>query len=277
MMEAEKRKLIINEIGNWRRSKLLPEQYCDFLLNLYMENPSDKRNGLFGLSPGAVSNSSWKIWLLVMACFGFISLSVLNFNSFPFPMQIGVSFVFLFACYFFGALQRGKAPALAYLLFGTASLALLWIGLHLIKLYHLDRLSWVIVAYLFLVSLIWLFTGIAARMGIFHFCGWVGIVLSYGWILGSYADLANWSEVQLSWLPFSVLFAWIGWLCHHGNKGIGVIFFLLSVLLWFAPEVYGFIMQNISEAGMQISLVGKIIAAGVILFLFRKKWTEWVA
>ena len=26
---------IVKEIEHWQRSKLLPEQYCDFLLNLY--------------------------------------------------------------------------------------------------------------------------------------------------------------------------------------------------------------------------------------------------
>ncbi|MFD1904811.1 hypothetical protein ACFSQ7_13340 [Paenibacillus rhizoplanae] len=60
-MNLEKRDTILREIQYWRRSKLLPEQYCDFLTNLYDDqaevedsNPVSLRN----LQQGSI-----KIWL----------------------------------------------------------------------------------------------------------------------------------------------------------------------------------------------------------------------
>jgi hypothetical protein len=37
-LDNEKRNLVVKEIEAWRRSKLLPEQYCDFLQNLYLDD-----------------------------------------------------------------------------------------------------------------------------------------------------------------------------------------------------------------------------------------------
>ncbi|WP_226583097.1 hypothetical protein [Halobacillus litoralis] len=36
-MEGERTKIIINEIRNWKENRLLPRQYCDFLLALYTQ------------------------------------------------------------------------------------------------------------------------------------------------------------------------------------------------------------------------------------------------
>ena len=47
-MDAEKRKMIVREIDHWRRSKLLPEHYCDFLMNLYVDESTPKPASLMG-------------------------------------------------------------------------------------------------------------------------------------------------------------------------------------------------------------------------------------
>ena len=36
-MDENRKQIIIKEIGYWKNNKLLPEQYCDFLLALYTE------------------------------------------------------------------------------------------------------------------------------------------------------------------------------------------------------------------------------------------------
>ncbi|WP_156323827.1 hypothetical protein [Bacillus sp. JCM 19034] len=36
-MRKERKEIVIEEIKHWRKSKLLPEHYCDFLLTLYSE------------------------------------------------------------------------------------------------------------------------------------------------------------------------------------------------------------------------------------------------
>jgi hypothetical protein len=39
-MDDHRRKIITNEIKYWKQNRLLPEHYCDFLLNLYTEGSS---------------------------------------------------------------------------------------------------------------------------------------------------------------------------------------------------------------------------------------------
>jgi hypothetical protein len=36
-MNAQRKKIIMTEINYWKQNKLLPEQYCDFLIMLYTE------------------------------------------------------------------------------------------------------------------------------------------------------------------------------------------------------------------------------------------------
>lgn len=275
-MDLEKRRLLIREIGHWRKSRLLPEQYCDFLLNLYLEDPAEKPVPGFGISAHDIRNSNWKIWLLIFAVIGIISFSVLNFTSFPLPMQIGAGLLLLFVCYFIGFMQREKRPTLAYAFVGVASLSLLLLGLYMIRLHHADDNPLTIVFYVMLCSVIWLLTGIMGRMSIYHFCGWIGFALVYGWVLKRYAGVTSWAEIQMGWVPFSALFVWVGWLFHHKNKAVGAVFLITGACLWFAPELFG--LSAVEQAGqaLQLSLLGKIIVAGIVLFLFRKKWIEWV-
>ena len=42
-MENPKKQIILNEILFWKQNKLLPEQYCDFLLKLYTEGEDIKQ------------------------------------------------------------------------------------------------------------------------------------------------------------------------------------------------------------------------------------------
>ena len=128
-MDAEKRKVIVREIDHWRRSKLLPEHYCDFLLNLYTDETTPKPASLMGVSATSVANSNWKIWLVIMAVIAALALSALNFNSFGMPMQIGISTLFVIICYAFAYRQFSKAPIVSYLLCGISSIAMLLLGL----------------------------------------------------------------------------------------------------------------------------------------------------
>jgi hypothetical protein len=205
-----------------------------------------------------------------------VSFVVLNFNSFEFPMQMGVSIVFLVACYLFGALKRDKVPLLAYSLFGIASLFLLFIGIYLLNRHEMNNPA-LIVMYVVFCSLVWIMSGMMARMAIFQFCGWVGLVFAYSWLLHRQLDETDWGTVQLSWVPLSLLFAWIGWLVLQKSKQSGIVFLLLSSIVWFMPEFYGIMyLERLSQELIQFSLMGKIAVEGILLFAFRKKWIEWV-
>ena len=165
-MDAERRKVIVREIENWRRSKLLPAQYCDFLLNLYVDEMTPKPSSLLGVSATAVTNSSWKIWLSILAGIAALALSALNFNSFGLPMQIGISSLLVIFCYAIAYRQFGRAPLLSYVLCGIASIALLLLGIHIMNESGILA-STSYVGYLAFCSCVWLVNGFICTYGNF--------------------------------------------------------------------------------------------------------------
>jgi hypothetical protein len=271
----EKRKIIIKEIENWRRSKVLPEHYCDFLMNLYQDDEV-KTTSWNTVSKTSIRNSHWKLWLLIGVILTAVCVIVFNFNLFPIPMQIGISTFFILLCYLLGILKLHKNKSISYMFLGTASIFLLFIGQHLMKLHGVEDALWVL-GYLVLCSIIWIVIGIILKLGLFQFCGWTGLIMFYGWILHSRIDEIHWFQIQMFWIPLTVIFIWLGWLLHHRNKSLGNVYFLVGIFLWFVPDVYLIMMTESTDQWMQVSFIGKIGIAGILLFVLRKKWTEWVA
>ncbi|MDB5052281.1 MAG: hypothetical protein JWM44_331 [Bacilli bacterium] len=274
-MDAEKRKTIVYEIEHWRKSKLLPEHYCDFLLNLYLEDPSERPKSGGSFSTATIRNSNWKVWLLSFGGLGLISFVALNFNSFQIPMQISISALIILLCYMMGGVMRVKNPIASYIGFGFGSVLLLNAGLYLLEKNNADMFF--IISYAALSSIIWMVTGITARMPIFHFGGWLVLMLIYGWILQHNIDSFDWLGLQMSWVPISIVLIWLGWLFHHNNKQMGSVLLLVGLFVWFVPDIYGMILTDLPQSGLQFSLIARIILAGILLFTLRKKWTEWVA
>lgn len=274
-MDTEKRKIIVKEIEQWRRSRLLPEHYCDFLKNLY-DDEGEKPRSVMGVSAASISDSNWKPWLVVLAIISAISYSVLNFNSFGISLQIGISALFVVLCYVFAFLQRNKNPIVTPLLCGVASGFMLFIGIYLLHNHGVDS-PFAYVSYVAFCSIVWLLTGILGRLGMFHFCGWAGLLFTYGWLLANRFEEPGWGILEISWLPICLIFIWIAWLVHHKNKQTAGILFIVGCLACFAPEGFGLLVNtSVANELIQLSFLCKMIAAGVILFLLRKKWIEWV-
>lgn len=274
-MEQDKRKLIVSEIEHWRQSRLLPEQYCDFLLNLYLEVHQERSKSVVGLSTAAIKNSSPRQWFTIFSIIGFISFIAIHFTTFSFQMQTGISILFVSLLFWIGTVQREKRPVVSYFSFGAGSVLMLVSGLYL-----LDGKGWsglAAVIFVGLCSFIWIFIGIAQRIALFHFCGWAVLFLIYAWVLRQNIDTFDWAGLQLSWVPLSIVLGWLGWLFQHVNKPVGAVLLCVSVLGWFAPEIYGMALTSFSFEWLQWSLMGKIILSGAGLFMTRKKWIEWVA
>jgi len=275
-MDAEKRKIIVREIEHWRRSKLLPGQYCDFLLNLYLEDGTPKPKSLMGVSAAAVTESNWKIWMVSMAVLAALALSALNFNSFALPMQIGVSALFALLCYTFAYRKRSSSPLMAYVLCGLASVFVLFIGVYVLHIQGVAAPA-AYVGYVAFCSLLWLLTGLIGRMSIFHFSGWGGLLCVYGWLLLRRLEEPGWLPLEISWIPVSIVFIWLAWLVHHRSKQAAGVLLLVGCLVWLAPEGSTLLVDvSVASRWIQLSFIGKLLAGGGLLFALRKKWIEWI-
>lgn len=273
-MEQNKRKLIVREIEQWREGKLLPEHYCDFLLNLYDERPERRDTKRMGISKQAVKNSNWKIWLLGTMLTALVAYVLLYFNSFPFPMQMAAVVAFVAGSFSAGIAVSPRNRTAGYAFAGIGSMVLLGAGVYLLWAYELDEAP-LLIAYVALCSFVWILVGLGMRMGVFHYCGWIGLLLVYAWLLGERTEL-GWLGAQLGWLPLCVLFGWLGWLLHRANKTTGAVLLLVAFTLWWMPEPYLLYTGRAALAIVQLLLLAKLAIAGIVLFGWRKKWTEWV-
>jgi len=277
-MDDEKRRIIIAEIKYWRQHKLLAEQYCDFLLNLYRTeeaNGKQESTGRGGSFASGLKNSNWQAWLAGVASIGLIVFGLLNFAKLGTPLQIGVSLLFVVCCYGIGLLRRDRAPLVAFGVSGVASLALLLAGMYILREAGMGEPSFII-GYIGISGLIWLFAGIAGRMSVLQFCGWIAMLFAYGWMMQGALTL-NWGMLELCWLPLSFLFIWIGWLLHHRSKRNARVLMIVGVIIWLLPELHGLFVEAADAMPiMQLSLVGKLIVGAIVLYALRKKWIEWV-
>lgn len=277
-MDDEKRKIIVGEIKHWRRSKLLPEQYCDFLLNLYHvdADASSVADSSWTKVPSSLQTANWMIGLLAIVGLTLTVIMMLPFFNFNPFLQVGVSSLFIVFCYVVGIIRRHRTPLLALGISGLGSITLLLSGLWIVRGIFDDQTYFYIVC-IAISGVIWIVIGLLKSMRPLHFCGWVALICVYGWLLDQQLGEMQWTVLQISYVPLAFLFIWIGWLIHHRSKGIAAVWMLTGVLMWFVPEGHGLILSNDAVGtAMQVSFIGKLLATPIIVFVLRKKWMEWV-
>ncbi|MCI3919712.1 hypothetical protein MO973_05630 [Paenibacillus sp. TRM 82003] len=273
-MDAEKRKIIVKEIEHWQRSKLLPDHYCDFLLNLYRDpdatgtvDEQERRK--------AIVESKPTHWLLLFGSLALICYVGLHFSFFPPLLQIVVFVAVVLALHGTSAYFRHRKPLLSYSLFGIGAFLLLVGGTLMLQAQGTN--DWGATAfYVFCCAAIWIAFGLVLRVPWIHLCGWAGVMLAYALVVNRWITPEAWFALQLSWLPLCFLFGWVGWLLGRRAKQAGAVFLIMSCLLWFAPEGYALAWTEQELAIVQTLLIGKVAALGIAAFALRKKWTEWV-
>lgn len=280
-MDQDRRQIIVREIDHWRRSRLLPDQYCDFLLNLYADQETVRDTGSqynsVGKAFGAIQRATGLQWLLTFGTFTLISFVVLYFNGFHPLLQMAVVAGAVTVFLWIGGRQRERNEVLGLTLISTGMLLLLGGGLYMLNLHGLNQWGWK-TALLASCSLFWVIYGIAARIHILHLCGWIAAILVYAWVLSQYKPDPNWYEIQIYWLPIAGLFGWSSWFINRWSKPVSAVLFLIGSLVWFMPECYSmmFIDEVNGALGLQLQLLIKIGIGGVLLFTMRKKWMVWV-
>ncbi|MBW7473690.1 hypothetical protein K0T92_02900 [Paenibacillus oenotherae] len=275
-MDQERRKVIVKEIEHWQRSKLLPDQYCDFLLNLYLEENEERTpTTVAGRAVQVVKHASWKQWIVTFGIFSLICFIALYFNVFHPLLQIGVTASSVFTLLLIGQRNRSKNEAMGLGLIGTAMLLMLGLGMYMLQLHALDGWGWK-AGLLAFCSLFWIAVGIGLRIPLLHLSGWLASFLVYAWLLSNNTESPAWYEVQLYWLPASFVFGWCSWFFHRWSRPVSAILFVAGACIWFMPELYSAVFVT-EQAWLQIQLFVKIIAGGLLLFSLRKQWIAWVA
>lgn len=276
-MNEDRRRTILREIDHWRRSKLLPDQYCDFLRNLYIEDdePDYPSSGWAGKTAHIIGTSSGKQWFLAFGVFSLICLVVLYFNAFHPLLQTALTLSTVVGLLYYGLRLRRRSEPRGLASVGAGMLLLLGTGFYMLQLHGFDTLLWS-AAFLTIIGLFWIVFGIAARIPALHFCGWAAIILVYTLLLGRSEEAPAWYEVQLFWVPAAFVFGWCSWFVHRWSKPSSAVLFVTGALLWFMPEIHTALLLE-EQTWIQTQLIAKIACGGAVIFALRKKWIAWVA
>ncbi|MBJ6363122.1 hypothetical protein ACFOQM_18015 [Paenibacillus sp. GCM10012307] len=275
-MNQERRKVIIKEIEHWQRSKLLPDQYCNFLLNLYVDEPKDRiPSGWNGRAAAALQQASGKLWFSVMAVIALVGCIVIYFNDFHPAMQMATVALGTWALLWRGQKLRKRHEASGLALIGLGMMCMLGGGLYIFYLYSLSSHNWELL-YLGLCALFWISYGISARIPLLHLCGWIAAIMVYALVLYKHTTAPKWYDVQLFWMPASFLYAWGSWFVKRWSKQASAILFVMAAILWFMPEIYSILLLD-NQLWIQVQLLVKMTLGSVLLFSLRKKWIAWVA
>lgn len=96
-MDDQRRLIIIKEIQSWKENKLLPPQYCDFLLALYSEGDNEKLVAATIESSNEVQISLLQVFVLASNLFVIpLAIAFLYLTNLSVGKQILVLVIFLF-------------------------------------------------------------------------------------------------------------------------------------------------------------------------------------
>jgi hypothetical protein len=274
--QLEHRQIIIREIEKWRKSKLLPEQYCDFLLNLYRNEDEHA---------GFARQGSKRIYVQIRPLLALIGISGLLLTiyvlvSFYFSvlsqqMQLGLTCIWIITLYTAGFFMHKRRQLISSLVFGAGSLLILLSGPDLIQLLGIAS-PYAIFGYILVVSLIWVALGLLFRISFLQLCGWAGLLLVYGWWLEtSFEPLSLW-QAQILWLVVTLLFAGCGWRFHRRFPSWSRILLLIALITVFVPEVHLILNGFFGGGQFFMWFLGKALVLAVSLWLSRKRWMEWM-
>lgn len=274
-MDPVKREIILTEIEHWRNSKLLPEHYCDFLKNLYV----DEEAGLKPKKNHSVTSISWQSFMRSFLIFGLLSLFLiicLYFTSFHPAMQMISSLLIIGIIYTMGIVNRVNKPTIAFVYIGLASLLLLFVGELILRTNEWESTSAVICCIAFSGG-VWILIGIFARIALLHVCGWVYIMIGYLMLIHWIHPDPTWSILQSYAIPMSMILFLFGRSRLAPDRINGWLLIVVSCLFFLIPEAYGLFI-DISLVLLISGIIVKLLCITLVIrLLIRKPNTEeWI-
>lgn len=274
-MQQDKKKIILDEIDHWRRGRLLPEQYCDFLENLYSDQQDNSRKNRSLFEYFKMGNL--KLWFLCFGIISFICFIGLYFSSFPWSLQIASIFFVTTFCYgIAGVFRKHGHTSWGHMGAAAGSLLMLAMGAAVIHIQGVNDQFWVLFL-IFICSLTWCLVGYWLNMSLLQYCGFLGWAALYGKLSAFTSPEISWIEVELRWLPLSVLGIGLSWLLHDKFKRLSPVLFAVGVTLWFMPQADVIFLRGETPQDQLFGILIKALIALVLFYVLRKKWIVWVS
>lgn len=177
-MSLQRKQIILNEINFWKKNKLLPEHYCDFLTALYAQGEYDGELA----DPDAVLAKKKKGFPFLHMIIGFVTVSLivslfLITSTVLIPLVVSGVVICLFLYITFKLAKKSLTP----LLLVCTALLLLAMSFKIWDVYFFDQPA-VLIGLIIGNCLLWLFSGMFMRLIYFSISGILGIVFIVGYL-----------------------------------------------------------------------------------------------
>ncbi len=177
-MSDKRREIIIAEIHYWKKSKLLPAHYCDYLLTLYTGGVEEEKVENISEKDSLYNRTKTKAWnrILLLAIVGVIITLTMFFSTKHPGITLLASTLFTLLLF---SLAWLKKPSKAYdarpAYYTLGALMLLFTTLHLWEAFFGDTMA-ILIAILMTNCLVWLVIGRRKRLTYFTISGFVGLI-----------------------------------------------------------------------------------------------------
>ncbi|WGU97077.1 hypothetical protein QJQ58_12890 [Paenibacillus dendritiformis] len=281
-MDPQQRQWMAQEIARWRKNRLLPAAYCNFLAQLYdvpldaQEEGSKEPARSWADRIASLRPASWMVVFFIFVLFCIIGF---HFTAFAAPMQISVIAVPALVLAGLAWSSRKTSPQRTIWRALLASLTLSGGGWLVLQAQGWSA-WWPTVVWLVVCALAWLLCGMLAHSGLMQGAGWLHAAAAYGCVLQIAMTDLTLGESQWLWLPESGLFVWMAWAIHRLSPRVSAGLLIASAGLWFMPEAAWVAARAWSELEADQELLYFLLGKWIILwcsaFYFRKQWVKWI-
>lgn len=183
-MSLQRKQIIMNEISFWKKNKLLPEHYCDFLLTLYAQGENQEEEQTENASKAVLAKTQkYKVILYVVVGLltAILLASLFVMTTAVFIPIILVAVAILSFLYIAIKLLKNKS-LMAPLLFVFSALLLLGLSFKVWDIYFVEE-PLVLIGLIFGNCLLWLFSGLMMKLVYFSISGVLGVLLIIGYYI----------------------------------------------------------------------------------------------
>lgn len=183
--EQIKKKLIIREISFWKKNHLLPEHYCDFLMQLYTEGEALLEEQEEVSKQAVLKNDSVPIikvvqmLMLALTTLAMIVLMFLFAQKYAI-IPIALSCTIFIALVYYLLKTANSRTLTNTLIYATAALLLFAISIKVSTLLA-PRHSLITLGVLLINCILWIIVGVQKKLIYFMISGILGIVLMLGY------------------------------------------------------------------------------------------------
>ncbi|WP_391201933.1 hypothetical protein [Psychrobacillus sp. L4] len=178
-MSLQRKQIILNEIAFWKKNKLLPEHYCDFLIALYAQGENtgmeEKENSSKALL--AKDRKSNTILFTILGVITSILLASLLFMTTIVFLPIIVSGITIIVFLYIAIKLVKNKSIFAPLLMVCSALLLLAVSFKVWEVYFMNYPS-VLICLIIGNCSIWLISGLLQKLVYFSISGIVGITFT---------------------------------------------------------------------------------------------------